>query len=62
LAMAARTRSESGIYHVIVSGINRHNIFQDEEDKSVYLDRLTNRPLDTGKERMAAEGVTCKSQ
>jgi putative transposase len=41
LARAARVRSESGIYHVIVRGINRQNIFQDEEDKSIYFDRLT---------------------
>jgi len=36
----ARAKSENGIYHVIVRGINRQNIFQDEEDKGVYLDRL----------------------
>lgn len=41
MARAARTKSKSGIYHVIVRGINRQNIFQDEEDKGVYLDRLT---------------------
>ena len=41
MARSARTNSKSGIYHVIVRGINRQNIFQDEEDKGVYLDRLT---------------------
>jgi REP element-mobilizing transposase RayT len=41
LARTARVKSESGIYHVIVSGINRQNIFLDEEDKSIYFDRLT---------------------
>jgi putative transposase len=41
MARLARTKSESGIYHVIVRGINRQNIFQDDEDESVYLKRLT---------------------
>jgi hypothetical protein len=35
MARLARMRSKSGIYHVIVRGINRQNIFQDEEDKGV---------------------------
>ena len=41
MARTVRRKSESGIYHVIVRGINRGNIFQDDEDKGVYLDRLT---------------------
>ena len=36
----ARTQSESGIYHVMVRGINRQKIFHDEEDKNTYLDLL----------------------
>ena len=36
----ARKKSKTGIYHVMVRGINRQDIFQDEEDKGVYLDRL----------------------
>ena len=36
----ARDKSESGIYHVIVRGINRQDIFLAEEDKGVYLDKL----------------------
>ncbi|WP_255710832.1 hypothetical protein [Pelosinus baikalensis] len=30
----AREKSESGIYHVMVRGINRQDIFHDEEDYS----------------------------
>lgn len=41
MARAARTKSSSGVYHVMVRGINRQNIFQDDEDKCVFLDRLS---------------------
>ena len=37
----AREKSQTGVYHVMVRGINRQDIFQDEEDKKVYLERLT---------------------
>ena len=33
----AREKSESGIYHIIVRGINRQDIFHDEEDYLQYL-------------------------
>jgi len=33
----ARKKSESGIYHIILRGINRQIIFEDEEDKKKYL-------------------------
>lgn len=36
----ARKKSESGIYHVIVRGINRQDIFHDDEDRIRYLDTL----------------------
>lgn len=36
----AREKSESGIYHVIVRGINRQDIFHDEEDYSQYLEAI----------------------
>jgi len=36
----ARSKSTTGIYHIMVRGINRQNIFQDDEDKSVYLERI----------------------
>ena len=32
-----RQRSESGIYHIVMRGINRAVIFKDEEDYSVFL-------------------------
>jgi len=37
----AREKSKTGIYHIIVRGINRQDIFQDDEDKRVYLERLS---------------------
>ena len=36
----ARKKSETGIYHVIVRGINRQDIFHDDEDRKRYLDTL----------------------
>ena len=36
----ARRRSVSGVYHVILRGINRRNIFLDREDRIMFLDRL----------------------
>ena len=33
----ARKKSESGIYHVMLRGINRQTIFEDEEDCNVFL-------------------------
>jgi len=36
-----RQKSTTGIYHIITRGINRQDIFQDDEDKNVYLERLS---------------------
>ncbi len=36
----ARKKSESGIYHVMLRGINRQPIFQDDEDNRKFLDVL----------------------
>ncbi|HQA49547.1 MAG TPA: transposase [Syntrophomonadaceae bacterium] len=36
----ARKKSETGIYHVVVRGINRQMIFHDEEDYQRYLETL----------------------
>jgi REP element-mobilizing transposase RayT len=33
----ARKKSESGIYHIMLRGINRQAIFEDDEDQSVFL-------------------------
>ncbi len=35
-----RNKSKSGIYHVMVRGINRQNIFDDEEDRQKYITLL----------------------
>ena len=36
----ARLRSRTGIYHIMVRGINRQDIFRDDEDRKRYLDTL----------------------
>ena len=36
----ARIKSESGIYHVMLRGINRQIIFEDEEDNLKFLETL----------------------
>ncbi len=36
----AREKSETGIYHVILRGINRQTIFEDEEDAIKFLQIL----------------------
>ena len=37
---AARIKSNSGIYHIMLRGINQQNIFEDDEDKEKFLDVL----------------------
>lgn len=36
----ARKKSSSGIYHVMLRGINRQQIFEDEEDREHFLETL----------------------
>ena len=36
----ARQKSESGIYHIIMRGINRQNIFEDEEDYIKFIETI----------------------
>lgn len=36
----AREKSGSGIYHVMLRGINRQNIFEDEEDRKRFIETL----------------------
>ena len=36
----ARIKSETGIYHMILRGINRQTIFEDEEDASKFIGTL----------------------
>lgn len=40
MARKARERSRSGIYHVMLRGINHHTIFEDEEDYRKYLQTI----------------------
>ena len=42
MSRQARQKSKTGIYHIMLRGINRQDIFQDDEDKGVYLERLSN--------------------
>ena len=34
-----RVKSSSGIYHIILRGINRRTIFEDEEDAEKFIQR-----------------------
>jgi putative transposase len=36
----ARERSESGVYHVILRGINRQDIFYDDDDYQHFLETI----------------------
>jgi len=36
----AREKSESGLYHVMLRGINRAQLFYDDDDRIAFLDRL----------------------
>ena len=38
----ARKQSSSGIYHIMLRGINRQQIFEDEDDRQRFLDTLEN--------------------
>ncbi len=40
MARKAREKSKSGIYHAILRGVNRQNIFEDDEDKRKFLEIL----------------------
>lgn len=37
MARTARKKSESGIYHVIIRGIGKQILFEDEKDRAVFL-------------------------
>lgn len=36
----ARRKSDSGVYHVMLRGANRQEIFHDDEDRMKFLDIL----------------------
>ncbi|MFZ5942932.1 MAG: transposase [Bacillota bacterium] len=40
MARQARQRSETGIYHIMLKGIDDRNIFLEYEDKTVFLEKL----------------------
>jgi REP element-mobilizing transposase RayT len=37
---SARQKSGSGIYHTVLRGINKQTIFEDNEDRRIFLERL----------------------
>lgn len=47
---AARRKSESGIYHIMLRGINRQQIFEDTEDNLRFLETLSKYKLQCGYE------------
>jgi len=40
MAGQARKKSETGIYHIVFRGINKQNIFDDDEDRRKFLETL----------------------
>ena len=44
---AARKVSASGVYHIVLRGINKQTIFFDDEDKEVFVNRLKLTKQDT---------------
>jgi len=42
MARQARARSESGIYHVMLRGINKQKIFHDEQDYKMFIKAMNN--------------------
>lgn len=46
----AREKSRSGIYHVMLRGINKQNIFEEAEDYEKMMDLL--------RQRKEADGIT----
>lgn len=48
MSRQAREKSQTGIYHVMARGINRQDIFCDEEDNKRYLETLMRVKLKTG--------------
>jgi len=40
MARQARKKSTTGIYHIMMRGINRQSIFEDQEDYTKFLETL----------------------
>ena len=49
----ARKKSGTGIYHIVIRGINRQEIFLDDEDKEIFFDRLQKYKTECGFEVFA---------
>ncbi|TKD70747.1 transposase [Pseudalkalibacillus hwajinpoensis] len=49
----ARKKSSTGVYHVVLRGINRQTIFEDEEDKRKFLEVLARYKTKSGIELYA---------
>ena len=49
----ARKIAESGIYHVMLRGINRQQIFEDEDDEALFLSTLKKYKAECGYEILA---------
>nr|WP_320024125.1 transposase [uncultured Acetobacterium sp.] len=47
MARQARVKSTSGIYHVILKGLDGRNIFLDDSDRSIFMEKL-NKARETG--------------
>ncbi|MGI6092831.1 MAG: transposase, partial [Negativicutes bacterium] len=41
MARKPRKKSNSGVYHIILRGINRQSIFEDDEDRLKFIRILT---------------------
>jgi REP element-mobilizing transposase RayT len=40
MARCARRKSESGIFHIMLRGINNQSIFEDNEDRERFLNMI----------------------
>jgi len=40
MSRTAREKSESGIYHIMLRGINRQDLFEDDEDRQKFIETL----------------------
>ena len=59
MARKAREQSGTGVYHVMLRGVNRQDIFEDDEDYRVFINILAgldSRKSDDGR------GVICTSE
>jgi REP element-mobilizing transposase RayT len=48
LPRAAREKSSTGIYHIMLRGINKQDIFNDDEDRERFLETIQRYKKETG--------------